>query len=153
MPIEYVLGFTFDAAAERVLLVHKLRPDWQAGKLNGIGGKIEPGEAPIEALVREVSEEAAISTSAAQWRYFGVMDGPYFRVYCFETRDDRVTQFQSLTDERVELVPVDLNFILANGQRGLASLVAQALNTEQPFLRLSYGLQGEDEKLIYPAYH
>ena len=41
--------------------------EWQAGLLNGIGGKIEDGEAPIEALVREFAEETGVQTSAEEW--------------------------------------------------------------------------------------
>jgi 8-oxo-dGTP pyrophosphatase MutT (NUDIX family) len=29
-----------------VLLIEKQKPAWQRGKLNGVGGKIEPGENP-----------------------------------------------------------------------------------------------------------
>lgn len=152
MTVQYVLGFMFDAATQRVLLIRKRRPTWQAGKLNGVGGKLEAGESPVQALVREVSEEAALDTSSEQWRYFGVMDGPDFLVHCFELRDDRITQFQSLTDETLELSPVDLEFIRREGQRGLAALVAHALNTEEPFMRLSYGPQADSEKKQYPAF-
>ena len=38
---KYSLGFVFDLPVEKVLLIEKQRPEWQKGKLNGIGGKIE----------------------------------------------------------------------------------------------------------------
>jgi 8-oxo-dGTP diphosphatase len=142
----------FDVATQRVLLIRKRRPAWQAGKLNGVGGKIEAAESPIQALVREVREEAALDTVPEQWRYFGVMDGPEFLVHCFELRDDGITGFRSLTDETLELVAVDLELIRREGQRGLAALVAHALNGEEPFMRLSYGPQAESEKQQYPAF-
>src|SRR5690349_13991679 len=41
----YALGFLFDGTG-RVVLIRKRRPAWQAGLLNGVGGKVEPGEAP-----------------------------------------------------------------------------------------------------------
>lgn len=152
MTVHYVLGFMFDSGAQRVLLIRKRRPTWQAGKLNGVGGKLEAGETPIEALVREVSEEAALKTAPEQWRYFGVMDGPDFRVHCFEMRDDSVAEFKSLTDEILELSPVDLEFIRREGQGALAALVVHALNAEEPFIRLSYGPHAESEKRQYPAF-
>ena len=65
---DYVAGFAFDGTGEHVLLVRKTHPTWQAGKLNGIGGKIEPGETPAVAMVREFAEEAAIDTDEASWR-------------------------------------------------------------------------------------
>lgn len=54
---EYVNSFIFDPIIQEVALIKKNRPKWQAGKLNGIGGKIEPGETPLEAIKREVKEE------------------------------------------------------------------------------------------------
>ena len=44
---------------ERVLLIHK-KTGLGAGKINGPGGKIEPGETPVEGAVREVEEELCI---------------------------------------------------------------------------------------------
>ncbi len=39
-----VAGFLFDESRERVVLIKKQKPEWQSGRLNGVGGKIEPGE-------------------------------------------------------------------------------------------------------------
>ena len=58
---EYVVGFLFDEDARRyhktghgnVVLIEKNRPAWQAGRLNGVGGHIEIGETPDEAISRE----------------------------------------------------------------------------------------------------
>lgn len=55
--VQYVLGFMFNEAESKVILIFKNRPAWQAGKLNGIGGKIEEGETPIQAMNREFAEE------------------------------------------------------------------------------------------------
>ena len=65
MEREYVVGFAINGLD--VLLIRKNRPDWQAGKLNGVGGKIEPGEFPIEAMVREFQEETG--HLEADWDY------------------------------------------------------------------------------------
>lgn len=54
---EYTCGFVFDQYYKRVLLIQKQRPEWQKGKLNGIGGKIEFGETPLQAMLREWYEE------------------------------------------------------------------------------------------------
>ena len=48
----YVLGFAFNKNFREVLLILKNKPQWQKGLYNGIGGKIEEGELPIEAMVR-----------------------------------------------------------------------------------------------------
>ncbi len=49
-----------DGAYDDVLVVHKDRPAWQAGRLNLVGGKIEEGEDPFDAAVRELKEEAGL---------------------------------------------------------------------------------------------
>lgn len=66
--IRYVLGFMF--SGQSVALVKKAKPAWQEGKWNGIGGKIEPGENSIDAMVREFNEEARVLTSHSAWKYF-----------------------------------------------------------------------------------
>ena len=62
---EYACGFLFSLDRTRVLLIRKRRPAWQAGKLNGLGGKVEPGESFHDALVRELCEELGIAIAAA----------------------------------------------------------------------------------------
>lgn len=59
---EYVVvdAFPVEPYAQKVLLVHKNRPDYLKGIYNGVGGKIEPGETPVEAAVRELKEEAGL---------------------------------------------------------------------------------------------
>ena len=52
----YVLGFMFSPDMERILLMRKNRPEFQAGKFNGIGGKIEGTETPLQAMIREFEE-------------------------------------------------------------------------------------------------
>lgn len=50
-------GFLFSPSRQTVLLVEKKKPEWQAGQLNGIGGKVEPGETVEQAMDREWNEE------------------------------------------------------------------------------------------------
>ena len=59
--MEYVAGFLFSADRKQVVLVEKIRPEWQSGRLNGVGGKIEPSDdSPNAAMVREFREEAGL---------------------------------------------------------------------------------------------
>lgn len=53
----YVAGFLVCPEEDSVVLVRKNRPAWQRGLLNGVGGHIEQGETPHEAMVREFHEE------------------------------------------------------------------------------------------------
>lgn len=49
---------------DQVLLGHKLR-GFGAGKIVGIGGKVEPGESLVQAAVRELAEEAGLLVDPA----------------------------------------------------------------------------------------
>ena len=69
---EMVVGFII--AEGSVLLVEKKRPAWQAGFLNGVGGKVEPGETPAMAMERETSEETNIHMRHNWWRLFCTLD-------------------------------------------------------------------------------
>lgn len=69
--MDYVLGFVFSEHKKMVLLIEKKRPAWQAGKLNGIGGKVEPGESPLAAMVREAREETGLEIT--DWRHYATM--------------------------------------------------------------------------------
>lgn len=69
----YSLGFIFDSSTQNVLLIQKQKPEWQKGKLNGIGGKCESGEKSIDCMIRETKEETGLETSAKAWTYIGAM--------------------------------------------------------------------------------
>jgi 8-oxo-dGTP diphosphatase len=71
---EYVCGFLFSPDRARVLLIRKRRPAWQAGKLNGVGGKIEPRETAPEAMRREFHEETGLHVS--DWQHVVTLRGP-----------------------------------------------------------------------------
>lgn len=92
----YALGLLFDALGERVLLLLKRRPDWQRGKFNGIGGKIENGEDPHEAMVREAREELGIMTRTGDWRQFAVLtDSRDYAVVCFSMHSNHYQEENS----------------------------------------------------------
>lgn len=71
----YVVGFAFDHTRDNVLLIRKLRPAWQAGRLNGVGGRMEYGEDSQSAMVREFEEETGLSTTVEQWRVVTTCSG------------------------------------------------------------------------------
>lgn len=66
----YVLGFSF--YPDGVMLIYKLEGH-RKGLWNGIGGKIEDGELPIEAMVREFREETSIGTQFRDWKVFATV--------------------------------------------------------------------------------
>ena len=79
----YTLGFIFTPPLDQVLLVHKIRPEWQAGKINGVGGKIEEGEDSLACIVREVREETGLVTNPGQWICLGAMGSDVWRMDVF----------------------------------------------------------------------
>ena len=96
----YVLGFMFSKDGADVALIRKNKPEWQAGKLNGIGGKIEVPESAAAAMVREFTEETGFKTRDFEWKHFASMQGPDFSVQCFCCRND-LTLLRSMESEPV----------------------------------------------------
>ncbi len=70
MTIPYTICFC--RSGERVLMLHRTRPP-NAGLWNGLGGKLEPGEAPLDCARREVMEEAGIELRPGELRFAGVV--------------------------------------------------------------------------------
>jgi 8-oxo-dGTP diphosphatase len=82
-PQEWVAGFLFTDDYRKVATIRKARPEWQKGKLNGVGGKVEPGETPYQAMCREWTEESGL-VSPPNWREYCCLDWKGGRVYFFE---------------------------------------------------------------------
>lgn len=106
--IDAVVGFAFSDDLRTVLLIRKRRPASQAGKLNGVGGKVEPGETFLDAMVREFREESGIDTSPADWTHFATLDAPRWQVAFFKAVLPlsvlvRAEQGPMLTHEQLEL--------------------------------------------------
>ncbi len=86
MPVavpKYTLGFVFfeDLSTDGtkinyILLLKKKKPESQAGKYNGIGGKFEKGETREQCMVREALEEANIVTKSEDWTFIGTLVKP-----------------------------------------------------------------------------
>ena len=68
----------FVIRGEEVLLIHKKR-GLGAGKVNGPGGHIEPGEKPMACAIRETREELCIESKNVNYMgelYFHAEDMP-----------------------------------------------------------------------------
>lgn len=105
----HCVGFFFDPSRTRVWLIRKNRPEWQAGRLNGIGGKIELGETPHAAMAREFEEEAGLRVEC--WEEVVRLDHrardgciAFFRA--FAASDDEFLRPRSCTDEDIGFYPV-----------------------------------------------
>lgn len=99
---EYTVGFIFDEF-DNVLLIHKDRPADQVGKVNGIGGKIEKGETPLQCIIREAQEECGLKID--KWNNGGIKRAESAIIYLFYTsiKNDEIVKYKSLTSEKVEL--------------------------------------------------
>lgn len=75
--LETVLCFVRDHEGRFLFMARGKKPgDVHAGKYNAPGGKIEPGESPVEALRREVEEETGLRVTA--YRRLGFLAFPGF---------------------------------------------------------------------------
>lgn len=87
----------------RILLIEKKR-GLGAGKVNGPGGKIDPGESPLECVIRETEEELCV-TPVNPWKcgelHFAMTMSPH--ILCHVYRADELNGEPEETDEAVPL--------------------------------------------------
>jgi 8-oxo-dGTP diphosphatase len=87
----------------RILLIEKKR-GLGAGKINGPGGKIDPGETPLQCVIRETQEELLITPLNPRKigeLWFSMSDSPHILCHVFRADDHLGTPTE--TDEAVPL--------------------------------------------------
>ena len=106
MTTDYVLGFAFDDVCENVVLIRKIRPPWQKGLLNGIGGHVEETDIHFHAaMVREFQEETGLLVE--RWDHFVTLGRENdFLCACFRAFGVPLDEIQTMTDETVKVFPV-----------------------------------------------
>ena len=104
-----VVGFVFRVDTREVLLVQKLKPEWQKGLWNGIGGKIEPGELPREAIIREFDEElkGTFISGSNNWKHMITLVCSTGVVFFYRYPDLLLT----VTDDHPKTNDVDENLV------------------------------------------
>lgn len=117
--VRYCLGFVFDSALCSVVLTKKEKGP-HTGKWNGLGGKIEDGENPYQAMSREYGEEAN-GCEVDAWDYLCKLQGDQWEVFVFSAVDpdcgntmtaeqilkqDAGGTVQVLLDEGIESLPL-----------------------------------------------
>lgn len=100
----YVLALLFTPDGSRVVLLHKTRPAWQAGRVNAPGGKLLAGEDPLAAARREVREEAGVDV--AGWEEFLVWDDPHYRMHAVRAFSPAAARAHTAEDQAVFLAEV-----------------------------------------------
>jgi 8-oxo-dGTP diphosphatase len=102
----YVVGFLFDRDGTKVVLIRKNRPEWQKGRLNGVGGKVEPMESLAHAMAREFNEEAGVMINS--WEHFAVMNGPDWIVDVYRAfNSEALAAAKTQTDENIVVAEVN----------------------------------------------
>ena len=127
---EYVTGYLFDLERREVALVCKNRPTRQAGKWNGVGGKVErkaancqcydvacdvagfdpcrcPWETPLESMRREFAEKTGLDVQ--EWTYYYTLRGNGWQVhfFCAFERREVMESVRTVTDEAVRVWSLD----------------------------------------------
>lgn len=95
----YVCGFLFRNRKSQVALIRKVKPAWQQGKLNGIGGKIEDGETPQQAMFREFKEETGVEFE--DWRHYATLVFREARIHFFVGFCSADVELKTTTEEPV----------------------------------------------------
>ena len=141
---EYVLGFAFtpqDAKGNfKVALIEKLKHDWQKGKMNGVGGKVEHYETANKAMPREFEEETGVFIPEHSWDYVGKMRGDgNWCVYIYTTTHPDVKNVVTKEQERVVLLdPIkDIEHIYQKGISNVPWLIYSCLDVDYVNARCS----------------
>lgn len=129
----YVLGFVFSADHKRVLLYQKAADSpLHPGMWNGVGGKIEAGEKPKQAMERESIEEIGLS---GMWIRYGELYGTGFYVHLFRAHFPENPMALLTTSGPVQIVNVaDLTTFDLPIVPNLPMLIGAALGHARPEL-------------------
>lgn len=93
----------------QTLMLHRVTKinDIHAGKWNGLGGKLEPGELPEQCVIREVREESGLEIRAP--RYHGLLIFADFKAedwYVWVFSADKFSgELTELTEGRLGWIP------------------------------------------------
>lgn len=131
---KYVLGFAFSEDRQEVLLLEKNRPEYQKGKLNGIGGKIRENETRAQAMKRECMEECGLSLD---WKEKALLKGPNFIIHVFYTFSNDIYSFHQIEDEKLEIYNINKLHHLYTMDK-VQYLIPFGLNENNAFLTTEY---------------
>ena len=129
-PIRYVVGFPLLRDRTGVVLIRKNRPNWQAGKYNGIGGKVQHPETTTAAMKREAVEEAGLPEDLDWYQVGNLRDiNRRWTLSFFAVLDDRIHGARTTTDEAVEFHPVTNVWTLPFVSSNVLVMLSLALDT------------------------
>lgn len=96
------LVFAFSERFEKVVLIRKKTPAWQSGRLNGVGGKVEPHETPRICAQREFFEETGIGIECELYRV-GKIEGTDWEVIVYAAESNDFLNCKTQTEEPIEI--------------------------------------------------
>jgi 8-oxo-dGTP diphosphatase len=131
---KYSLGFIFNASLNKVLLMHRIKPEWQKGKINGIGGKVEEHESALSSMVRETQEETALTIKENEWQYIANLSSPEFFTEVFACiYPGNIADAKSLEEQKIEWFSLDkLPSNMINNLRWLIPLSLDKVKHNEP---------------------
>lgn len=104
----------------RILMLHRIKrkDDFHYGKYNGLGGKLETGESPLDCARREIHEESGLIAGSLDFRghitfplFDGENDWSVFLFHCSDpVGDDLVEPEEGVLEwvHRAKLLELDL---------------------------------------------
>lgn len=101
--LQMVVGLAFDPTRNMVVMVHKQSgPPCVIGKWNGVGGKIDPGETPIQAMRREFREETGVDLHD-HWQQFAMLIAEQYDLFFFWAETNSVFSCRTMEKEEIRL--------------------------------------------------
>lgn len=112
------------------------KPAWQAGKYNGVGGKVEPNESWLEAMCREFEEETGVFID--QWEEFAIMESGDWICYCYRAFTYGIDKCKTMETEKVERLALDTALLCRPLMENLKWLIHLALDETPRFSKIVY---------------
>jgi 8-oxo-dGTP diphosphatase len=100
----FVLALLYSVDHSQVVLMRRTRPAWQAGRVNGLGGRFIPGETAAMAARREVREECGVDV--AEWREVLVWEDAEYVMHVMRGESERAREARTIEDQEVFLADV-----------------------------------------------
>lgn len=118
--INYVVGFAFSRNKKDIVLIEKQKPEWQKGKFNGVGGKVDTEDvSPMAAMIREFKEETGVTIAEAEtraavhggnyadgWHHFATLIFEECNLYCFRAYTNSIYQCGTIEEEKIQVTGV-----------------------------------------------
>ena len=125
----FVLALLYSADGRQVVLMRRTKPAWQAGRINGLGGRLMPGESAAAAARREVREECGVDVAA--WREVLVWEDAEYVMHVLSAVSAEARAARTQEDQEVFLADVDA--LPPNVIDNLRWLVPLALDADVAF--------------------